>query len=64
MNDVMGIIYTSKDDLNLRELTAYRAVAALPVVGPLSHYRFYALQSGQFRRAQRWRDRSRRTIIR
>ena len=33
MSDVMGIIYTSKDDFKLRELTAYRAVAALPVAG-------------------------------
>lgn len=33
MYDVMGIIYTSKDNLNLRELTTNRAVAALPVAG-------------------------------
>lgn len=33
MNDVMGIVYTTKDDLNLRELTTNRAVAALPVAG-------------------------------
>ena len=33
MSDVMGIIYTSKNDFKLRELTAYRAVAALPVAG-------------------------------
>jgi len=33
MNDVMGIVYTSKDNFNLRELTANRAVAALPVAG-------------------------------
>lgn len=33
MNDVMGIVYTSKDNLNLRELTVNRAVAALPVAG-------------------------------
>lgn len=32
-NDVMGIVYTSKDDLNLRELTSQRAVAAIPVAG-------------------------------
>ena len=32
-NDVMGIIYTSKDDLALRELTSQRAVAAIPVAG-------------------------------
>ncbi|MBR1560304.1 MAG: glucose-1-phosphate adenylyltransferase subunit GlgD [Clostridia bacterium] len=32
-NDVMGIIYTSKDDLSLRELTSQRAVAAIPVAG-------------------------------
>ena len=32
-NDVMGIIYTSKDDLTLRELTSQRAVAAIPVAG-------------------------------
>ena len=30
MNNAMGIIYTSKDSLALRELTSYRAVAALP----------------------------------
>ena len=33
MYDVMGIVYTSKDNLNLRELTTNRAVAALPVAG-------------------------------
>ena len=33
MNDVMGIVYTTKVDLNLRELTTNRAVAALPVAG-------------------------------
>lgn len=33
MKDVMGIIYTTKDDVALRELTASRAVAALPVIG-------------------------------
>lgn len=33
MNDVMGIVYTAKDDLNLRELTTNRAVPALPVAG-------------------------------
>ena len=33
MNDVMGIVYTEKDNLNLRELTMNRAVAALPVAG-------------------------------
>ena len=32
-NDVMGIIFTSKDDLSLRELTSQRAVAAIPVAG-------------------------------
>ena len=36
MNDVMGIVYTTKDNLSLRELTANRAVAALPVA---SRYR-------------------------
>ena len=36
MYDVMGIVYTSKDNLNLRELTTNRAVAALPVA---SRYR-------------------------
>lgn len=30
MKDVMGVIYTTKDDIALRELTASRAVAALP----------------------------------
>ena len=33
MKDVMGIVYTSKDDLTLRELTSQRAVAAVPVAG-------------------------------
>lgn len=33
MKDVMGVIYTTKDDLSLRELTSQRAVAALPVAG-------------------------------
>lgn len=33
MKDVMGIIYTTKDDITMRELTNSRAVAALPVVG-------------------------------
>lgn len=33
MNDVMGIVYTSRENLNMRELTANRAVAALPVAG-------------------------------
>lgn len=33
MNDVMGIVYTNKDNFNLRELTANRAVAALPIAG-------------------------------
>ena len=33
MSDVMGIVYTSKDDLTLRELTSQRAVAAIPVAG-------------------------------
>ena len=33
MNDVMGVVYTSKDDLSLRELTSQRAVAAIPVAG-------------------------------
>ncbi len=33
MNDVMGVVYTTKDDLSLRELTSQRAVAALPVAG-------------------------------
>ena len=36
MKDVMGLIYTSRNDLRLRELTMSRAVAALPVV---SRYR-------------------------
>lgn len=36
MKDVMGVIYTSRNDLRLRELTMSRAVAALPVV---SRYR-------------------------
>ena len=29
MKNVMGIIYTNKDDLSLRELTSQRSVAAL-----------------------------------
>ena len=33
MKDVMGLIYTSKHETSLRELTASRAVAALPVGG-------------------------------
>ena len=33
MSDVMGIIYTSKEELTLRELTTQRAVAAIPVAG-------------------------------
>ena len=33
MNDVMGVVYTTKDDLTLRELTSQRAVAAIPVAG-------------------------------
>ena len=33
MKDVMGVIYTTKDDFALRELTSQRAVAALPVAG-------------------------------
>ena len=31
MKSVMGIIYTNKDDLSLRELTSQRSVAALPL---------------------------------
>lgn len=44
MKDVMGLIYTSRNDLRLRELTMSRAVAALPVV---SRYRVidFALSS-------------------
>ena len=33
MKDAMGLIYTSKNETSLRELTASRAVAALPVAG-------------------------------
>ena len=33
MRQVLGIIYTAKDDFSLRELTTQRAVAALPVAG-------------------------------
>ena len=33
MKDVMGVIYTGDNDARLRELTMYRAIAALPVVG-------------------------------
>ena len=32
MINTMGIIYTTKDDLTLREMTASRAVAALPML--------------------------------
>ena len=44
MKDVMGLIYTSRNDLRLRELTMSRAIAALPVV---SRYRVidFALSS-------------------
>ena len=31
MKDIMGIIYTGGNDARLRELTTYRAIAALPV---------------------------------
>lgn len=33
MKNALGIIYTAKEDLSLRELTSQRAVAALPVAG-------------------------------
>jgi len=33
MKDVMGLIYTSKNETTMRELTVSRAVAALPVAG-------------------------------
>ena len=33
MKEAMGIIYTTKDDLSLREMTMHRSVAALPVAG-------------------------------
>ncbi|MDL2206278.1 glucose-1-phosphate adenylyltransferase subunit GlgD [Eubacteriales bacterium OttesenSCG-928-N13] len=33
MKNVMGLIYTTKNDITMRELTSTRAVAALPVVG-------------------------------
>ena len=33
MKDVMGIIYTGESDARLRELTMFRAIAALPVAG-------------------------------
>ena len=33
MADVMGVVYTSKDNLSLRELTASRALAAIPIAG-------------------------------
>ncbi len=33
MKDTMGVIYTSQNDLSLRELTVSRSVAALPVAG-------------------------------
>ncbi len=33
MKDVMGIIYTTNDDLSMRELTSVRSISALPVAG-------------------------------
>ena len=33
MKDVMGLIYTSENDIQLGELTSQRAVAALPIAG-------------------------------
>ena len=33
MKDVMGLIYTSENDIHLGELTSQRAVAALPIAG-------------------------------
>ena len=36
MSDIMGIIYTGEMDTRLRELTAVRAIAAVPI---LSRYR-------------------------
>ena len=33
MADVMGVVYTSKDNLSMRELSASRALAAIPVAG-------------------------------
>ncbi|MBR2570709.1 MAG: glucose-1-phosphate adenylyltransferase subunit GlgD [Clostridia bacterium] len=36
MKDVMGVVYTTKNDFSLRELTASRAVSALPAI---SRYR-------------------------
>lgn len=33
MKNVMGVIYTTKDDIVMRELTNHRAIAALPIVG-------------------------------
>ena len=42
----MGIVYTSKDNLNLRELTTNRAVAALPVAG---RYRIIDFTNGILR---------------
>ena len=33
MKDVMGLIYTSKNETTMRELTVSRAIAALPVAG-------------------------------
>ena len=53
MNDVMGIIYTSKDDLTMRELTSQRAVAEV-ILNRVDHPRFpksvcgVVNQSGQF----------------
>ena len=36
MKNVMGIIYTNKDDLSLRELTNQRSVAALPLAAAIA----------------------------
>ena len=36
MSDIMGLIYTGEMDTRLRELTAVRAIAAVPILSSLS----------------------------
>ena len=56
MINTMGIIYTTKDDLTLREMTASRAGGGPARGRALQDDRFCAFQHGQFRCAQRGRD--------
>jgi ADP-glucose pyrophosphorylase len=61
MKDVMGVIFTSKDDYNMRELTSSRAVSALPVVG---RYRIidFQLSSSSIPACATWASSCRKTI--